>query len=514
MFGDDLDYAYKGRQLESVSVKSGGITVGGPMEYEIPLEVPGKLIKIIVRRAASFIPVNGTVPFKLTLNERGASIRWKSKSIENAKMYWVGADGEEHGPIDLDYSVIYDLEAVYGLVDGIGSDGVIEPVFKAAKFDFTLTPVVPPDQQSNTDFGTEKDLGDFILVTVLEIYRGLIQGLHVGIGGLLVRQYFFIQLYTRLSVKPIVNNLIKLNFGQTIESTQVRAPFDIAYFGRVNPSQASFVSSPMRSQMLQGDTLQLCTEPVIPGVQWTVENLPEDSGHPGSIDSNGLYRAPAAASIEGRFKRVRVVAKDPSSDYHSSALLTVLLDELSVHPLIQICDLDTSVELAAGALKEGELIWSIKNPVANESGELQPSDKPEGDHTYRHGPVVPNKTYVLDEIEVKNSQTNRTRSVHVLALQKDPIVSVGILSTDIEQGQVQLEARVNGPKTAEWSLPLGGPGSIDSTGLYRVAPTATERFVLIFAVVDGGDWGKLEGHLILPLPLVEFPQLLEMLSKT
>ena len=515
VFGDELDYAYKGSQLESVSVKNGGITVGGPMEYEIPLEVPGKLTKIIVRREASFIPVNGTVPFELTLNERGASIRWQSKSIEDSKIYWVGADGEEHGPVDFDHSMIYDLDAVYGLADGIDSDGAIEPVFKAVKFDFTLTPVVPADQQLNTDFGTGKDLGDFILGTVLAMYKDYIQAVHVGIAGLLLRQYFFIQLYTRLSVNPIVNNLIKLNFGQTIESTQVRAPFDIAYFGRVNPSQTSFVISPMRPQMLQGDTQQFSTEPVIQGVQWTVENLPEDSGNPGTISAGGLYQAPAAASIEGRFKRVRVTATDPGSDYHSSALVTVLLDELSVHPLIQICNVGTRVELAAGALKEGELIWSIKNPVANESGEVRPSDKPEGDHTYHHGPVVPDKTYVLDEIEVKNSQTNKIRSVHVLALQKDPTVSVGILRTDIGQGQVQLQASINGNAVdAEWSLPREGPGSIDSTGLYRVAPTAVERFVLIFAVVDLDDFGKFEGHLILPLPLVEFPQLLEVLSQT
>ncbi|UVM60035.1 MULTISPECIES: hypothetical protein [unclassified Pseudomonas] len=317
-----------------------------------------------------------------------------------------------------------------------------------------------------------------------------------------------------LSLTALVENTVRLNFGQAIQHLDIALPYDIGLFGRVNPTQTSFVISPMRPLMSQGETQQFSTEPVIHGVQWTVENLPEDSGSPGTISAGGLYQAPAAASIEGRFKRVRVTATDPSSDYHSSALVTVLLDELSVHPLIQICDVGTRVELAAGALKEGELIWSIKNPVANESGEVRPSDESEGDHTYHHGPVVPNKTYVLDEIEVKNNRTNKTRSVHVLALQKGPGAPVGILHSDIGLGQVQLETRVNGnPMAAEWSLPLGGPGSIDSTGLYRVAPTATERFVLIFALVDGGGFGKFEGHLILPLPLVEFPQLLEALSQ-
>ena len=513
VFGDDLEYVYNGSQLVSVSMKSGGITVGGALEWRIPMQFGANILWVTIRREASFIPANGSVPFKVTFNERGASIRWQSEATENSKLYYQWVGGEGGGPHDLNFGMIYDLEAVYGLVDGTGFDGAIEPVFKAVKFDFTATPVLP-DKPPNIDFGAGKDLGDALIGLIVTAYVVYLQGLHLGIVGLLVNLHLSVQMYIRIRVKPIIDELIKLNFGQAIASTQIRSPFDIAYFGRVNPTQTSFLTSPMRPQMLQGDTLQLCTEPVIPGVQWTVENLPEDSGHPGTISAGGLYQAPAAASIEGRFKRVRVVAKDPSSDYHSSALLTVLLDELSVHPLIQICDLDTSVELAAGALKEGELIWSIKNPVANESGTLRPSDDPEGDYTYHHGPKVGEKTYVLDEIEVKNRQTNKTRSVHVLALQTTLFLSVEILHTDSKQGQVQLQASFNGiAKDAEWSLPLGGPGSIDSTGLYRVAPTATERFVLIFALIVDTPWGDVEGHLILPLPLVEFPQLLEVLSQ-
>jgi hypothetical protein len=513
VFGDDLEYEYNGGQLKSVSVKSGGITVGGATVWKVPMQFGGNILWVTIRREASFVPANGTVPFKVTFNARGASIRWQSEATENSKLYYQWVGGKEEGPHDLNFGMIYDLEAVYGLVDGTGVDGAIEPVFKAVKFDFTATPVLP-DKPRNIDFGAGKDLEDALIGLIVVTYVVYLQALHLGIVGLLVNLHLSTQMYIRVRVKPIIDELIKLNFGQTIESDQIRSPFDIAYFGRVNPSQTSFLISPMRPQMLQGDTQQFSTEPAIQGVQWAVENLPEDSGNPGTISASGLYQAPAAASIEGRFKRVRVTATHPSSGYHSSALVTVLLDELSVHPLIQICDLDTSVELAAGALREGELIWSIKNPVANESGELRPSEDPEGDYTYHHGPKVSNKTYVLDEIEVKNSRTNKTRSVHVLALQKAPFLSVEILHTDSEQGQVRLQASYNGSaRDVEWSLPLGGPGSIDSTGLYRVAPTATERFVLIFALMADTPIGDLEGHLILPLPLVEFPQLLEVLSQ-
>jgi hypothetical protein len=126
--------------------------------------------------------------------------------------------------------------------------------------------------------------------------------------------------------------------------------------------------------------------------------------------------------------------------------------------------------------------------------------------------VVANKTFVLDEIEVK-SAAGTTRTVHVLALQKPPMLTVKIERTDPAQGQVQLTALFDGvPESVDWLLPLGGPGEIDSTGLYRANPTANERFVLIYAQLSFGT-RLFEGYLILPLPLVEFPKLLEVLSQ-
>jgi len=314
------------------------------------------------------------------------------------------------------------------------------------------------------------------------------------------------------SITAVIDETIKLNFGQAIQGTEIYGPSDVGVFGRINPTQTTFVVSPMEPLLKQGSTQQFTTDPVVPGVQWKVENLVEGSGSPGLISASGIYQAPA--TITGRYTRVRVTATAPGTGYFSSALVTVVANDLTVNPLIQTCDVGATVELSAGQLGTGALTWSIKNPVPGESGEVRLSDKPEGDHTYHHGPVVTNKTFVLDEIEVK-SGAGSTRSMHVLALQKQPGVTVGIDSLDLAKGQVQLKATVNGTafENAEWSLPLGGPGDIDATGLYRAEPTATERFALIFALVDGGPFGKFEGYLILPLPLLEFPKLLEVLSQ-
>ncbi|WP_053145949.1 hypothetical protein [Pseudomonas sp. P97.38] len=511
---DDLEYLYNAEnELDTVVVKSGGITIGVDHEYRFPLTIEHVTVEAIVKRKASVVLANSDQPFTLTLSSRGASMRWRSECLEDLELYYTDHNSDTVGPIDMGVDMIYELEAVFELVDVAGSDGKVETVMKPAIFNMSISPMYDePIEQKESARG----IAELILGLVLYLFVKTLEGIHTQFGESSIRSKLHVQvLSASIALKPLIDDLIKMSFGQAITHEQIRSPHDIGYFGRINPTQTSFVINPMQPLVSGGVPQQFRTEPTIPGVQWAVEALVEDAGDPGDIDANGLYNPPVAASIEGRFKRVRVTATDPGSGYRTSALVTVLVNELSIHPLIQICDIGNSVELKAGSLSEDELLWSIKNPVANESGEVRPSDKPEGDHVYHHGPQVPDKTYVLDEIEVKNRRTNQTRSVHVLALQGTPGLTVKMLSTDISQGQVQLEGLVNNkPKSPVWTLPLGGPGSIDaSTGLYQADPTATERFVLIFAELDDPDWGKFEGHLILPLPLLEFPQVLEVLSQ-
>ncbi|MNY26460.1 hypothetical protein D3C86_1603110 [compost metagenome] len=154
------------------------------------------------------------------------------------------------------------------------------------------------------------------------------------------------------------------------------------------------------------------------------------------------------------------------------------------------------------------LNWSIKNPVPGESGQLVISTKPDGDRTYIAGPKVANKTYVLDEIEVTDSQGSLVRSAYVLVLQHEPGITIRpVEDSGLPEGQVQLKAFVNGHvmENAQWSLPLGGPGSLDESGLYSDDVNAKERFVLIMASVEVEPLGTFQGHIVLPLPLADFP---------
>ncbi|WP_449105615.1 imidazole glycerol phosphate synthase subunit hisF [Pseudomonas mohnii] len=459
------------------------------------------------------VPVHGLLEFGMTVDEltflvstenpvvvdieaRKAVVSWSSTATGRI-MFITG--GREGGSFIGDFGM--GVVAEYELVEHEN-----EAVLRRTAFELTpdFAYRYPEEKGDDTD-------PDFWRAIALILFHGLIMPFVYGLRAPeLIKYYFSEQLNAVSPLGQTIQNIIKLNFGQAIQGDEVYAPHDIGFFGRINPAQTSFVINPMQPLMKQGGSQQFATVPVVAGVQWKVENLVDGPGSPGTISASGLYQAPPASAIKGRFTRVRVTATAPGSGYHSSALVTVLLNELSVNPLIQICDVGTTAEFAAGSLGGDRLQWSIKNPVPGESGEIRPSVKPGGDHTYHHGPVNLNKTYLLDEIEVKNTRTNETRSVHVLALQKLPALTINIVSADIAQGKVQLEAILNGKTLGDavWSLPQGGPGSISQTGLYQAPQTATERYVVIFALLDDVLYGKFEGHLILPLPLVEFPQVL------
>ena len=303
--------------------------------------------------------------------------------------------------------------------------------------------------------------------------------------------------------------------GSTLQATHAALPFDQALFGQINASGASFSIVQQSPLLVAGEALQFTTEPVREGVRWTLESLAGDDGDTGRIDpETGAYRAPPAHAMTGSFSRLLVIASDQGSSERSVSLVTVQANAITINPLIQLCYHGQRVELSAGQLDGSALSWSIKNPIPGESGRLVTSTEPGGDHTYIAGPQVANKTYVLDEIEVSNSE-GYTRSAYVLVLQNEPGVMVKpVENPNLPPGQIQLQASVNGTvMDAEWSLPLEGPGWIDETGLYSDDIGAKERFVLIKSMVDGGEFGKFEGHLILPLPLTDFPAAIRALTE-
>jgi hypothetical protein len=288
-------------------------------------------------------------------------------------------------------------------------------------------------------------------------------------------------------------------------------------FGQVGAAQDGLHIVEQSPLLLAGASLQFTTEPLGQGLRWSLENAPGSEGNPGTITADeGLYRAPPAHTMAQGLHRVLVVVRDASNRV-ATALVTIQAYGVSIDPLIEVCNYGESVTLSAGLLGDGVPQWSIKNRVEGESGELI-GDDPQGDRTYvAHGDVS-GKSYVLDEIEVRDSLSGQARSAWMLVIQSK---GVGLhvrprADASPVAGQIQLEATINGivQSDTQWRLGADSPGEISTTGgLYISDPLAPQRFVLILAEVDIPTFGRFEGYLILPLPLNDFPDVLAVLGQ-
>lgn len=440
----DFEYGFDDGEMTKATAKSGGIFIRGRM-FTIRLSIDigdGPDLEPLFLISLPDIDMSAVHPssFEVDFTADKILVRFKLKGkVEGIRVNWFLHEKYT------EMSYAWDVEAEYEFVDedvsikqtkleirtvapDIYEGGAKWPESaeeKAALYE-TLSKAPESDPLGSGLPGTPEEWHRFWLAIIMLLSPEVMDMVSDEVLEPKIREAFKKTIKSDISVASIINETIKLNFGQAIQGSEILAPRDVGFFGRINPTQTSFVIAQMEPLLKQGGRLNFTTEPVVPGVRWSVENLVSSAGNPGTIDRiSGLYQAPMAASIKGRFTRARVIATDPGTGYHSSALVTVVKNELTVNPLIQTCDVGGTVELAAGVLGEGELHWSIKNPVKDESGTVLPSVKPEGDHTYHHGPVVANKTYVIDEIEVKTG-TGPTRSVHVLALQKQPGVTVSI----------------------------------------------------------------------------------------
>ncbi|WP_250548415.1 hypothetical protein [Pseudomonas congelans] len=311
-------------------------------------------------------------------------------------------------------------------------------------------------------------------------------------------------------LEAFTSQQITLGFGESIQSDVLYIPRDVVIFGHVNPTLTSFTVSPLQPLMAAGSSQLFVTEPSIPGVVWSAEALEGGSGEKVDISPAGLYQAPQADAVNGLL-RVRVVAEDKAKGNSSAALVTVLTNPMTISPLIQICSFGETVELAAKGLADMPLQWSIGNKVPGESGEVKPSILPGGDHTYLAGPKVSDKTYVLDEVRVTGA--SGARSAWVLVVQHSPALVVKPLVVDVSAGEVSLQAQWNGVEIKPvWTLAAGSRGEITDDGKYKAPDSIHERFALVFATYADDMFGEVQGHIILPLPLLDFEDELTLMG--
>lgn len=310
------------------------------------------------------------------------------------------------------------------------------------------------------------------------------------------------------SINIFVLKSLLFKNGDAVALDDVALPGDLVMFGRVGPSLTHFAIKPLQPLMGAGDTLQLSIEPAQPGVTWTVEHILGGSGDKGSISTSGLYTAPAA--ISGAFIRVKVTAAAPGG-YSQAALVSVVVNDITVSPLIQTCDAGHPRSLSAGTKGTGQLSWSLKTPangaklVAGQNGQ----------YIYTAPPSAGNgdAAFVVDEIVVKNELTGKTKSAYVMAtlavmalsVQKDNSVSLPANQIKL---QVKSSSTTIGDDRLTWTTAAGAGAVVN--GIYTQPEPLDQRFVLLVASfapdpVNVPDL-LLQGYILLPLPLFDYPQ--------
>lgn len=273
-----------------------------------------------------------------------------------------------------------------------------------------------------------------------------------------------------------------------------------------------FRVEPSNVVVLAGGECDVRLVPPRSNVYWEVQSISVSADDPGMMlkkwGDEGIYQAAPASSLDGKPSKVLVLAKDEeSSEVLASALVTTVPRAVTVNPMIHTCYTQTDLTLTAGSLAGGNLTWTINEFVEGESGSLTPEEGGKRCH-YKPGPKG-DKNYVIDEIQVKDSETGDQCTVYVLVVHVESPVKIRALLQ--EDGCVELEARVSGDllEDVEWRLPIEGQGTLVD-GRYEPADDHRAGFVLVS--VSGLDGHRpVSGHLILPWPLTDFPELTQQL---
>ncbi|WP_219064688.1 hypothetical protein [Pseudomonas sp. UMAB-08] len=296
--------------------------------------------------------------------------------------------------------------------------------------------------------------------------------------------------------------------GEVIKLDAVLAPGDMAIFGRLAPTLTHFSVTPQQPILGADDTLQFRTDPEHSGLVWTVENILGSTDSPGSINTaTGLYQAPGKSDISGAFIRVKVSATTPDKSYSQSVLVSVVVNDVTVNPKIQICPGGFKRTLSAGTAGAGRLIATL-NGHAQDDRLLEVEH---GKYVYTAPPESATQAFVLDEIVVTNQLTGKSQSAYVLAILATATLSIlrdQDASLPANQIRLKVKAGVNviADEYLVWET-LAGSGKVEN-GIYSQPTTFDQRFALLVAKFEPVPGMVFEGFILLPLPLFEYPPVL------
>nr|WP_314494006.1 hypothetical protein [uncultured Pseudomonas sp.] len=477
----------------------------------VPMASRMRLVLSPSRELTIVFPVSTRMDLSLdslSLAQRQEQAMWRACSYD---MSYVRAEA----------SLTYSMGAEFRLTDAKGLDSVYENVVLKDVHAPHIWFEDPDLRLSNPGEGCKSFLPQFRTMVRNAVGR-MEEALWHPTEGIVnvVQMLLDSHLSLDTSIRALMLDTLKLNFGNTLIADELLAPNDVGVFGRVNPRTTSFVVSPLEHNLVAGTTRQFSVTPTTNALTWSVEPILASvlSKQIGTIDPHtGLYTAPTADSFAGPFVRLRVTATSRGNDFSSSALVTVLRNALQVNPVAYVMQAGAALSLEAGYLGEASrLTWAIKDAslggaVAGQGLTAQytaPQTMPPSDPD---DPYDAGLAFIADEVEVRDAASGvlSTAVVIVESATKSPMLVTR--EVDPANGNVQLVAFINGrprdPAKVEWAV-RHGPGTFGNTsgkpnGVYTSGPSGDQTFALLTATYHSEDDGVFEGYVLQPLPISE-----------
>ncbi|MDH0650028.1 hypothetical protein N5D48_25045 [Pseudomonas sp. GD03858] len=334
---------------------------------------------------------------------------------------------------------------------------------------------------------------------VIQQFMRLLSVAIISVMKVLIQQVLLARFTVSPQTDAWINQLIKLNLGETFVPIKVRGPFDIACFGQIASHRDAPRLIPQGPTLAADATLVFSAESPSPIETWTVEPLGDATAR-GRIDAQGGYTAPPASAFEGAFLRERVTATTVSGAT-SGVLVTVARDALAMTPLVQVCVVGREYPLSANSTQDPDrLQWRIVSP--------EPSGRLEGpvtgaSVTYLAG--ASSAFYAFDYVEVSDPENGTSGQILMINTDEPHPVIV----REIVGNRVTLAVEgVAADDLVHWA----GPGTFEDAGhdadlhqtFVRFSPASDgdAPFVVVEARVEPTDgWAPTAGYIVLPLPL-------------
>ncbi|WP_462402892.1 hypothetical protein [Pseudomonas sp. Marseille-QA0332] len=322
-----------------------------------------------------------------------------------------------------------------------------------------------------------------------------------------------------------LNNLL-FRGENTVVPQALHWPTDLTILGDLAPDRTSLEISPAEVVVSGGRTQHFKVEPA-GSVQWSVENIPGESGDTGTIDANGAYQAPSAASLRADGFR-RVVVKATRGAMISKALVSLVENEVSVYPSVVVVGLGSSHSLVAGTADGAALEWSLGADGLGSLGD-DPNKDPEMQDGRRY--TAPNRLPEPKPGDPLAYFASRLDQVTVTPKAGGTPRTIDVLIAGNQSGSYWLEASAQGANAVKltfyratrsspkdevpaadthWHL-FKGDGTL-SNGVYTPAVDSAEQYAIVLAFYDDGESSDRYAYMIVPVPFVSTRHFIQLLS--